>query len=85
MSLVGIYPGRASLFLLIIESLEIKFSVLKLKSRKGCDYNLCGSDTDCAMLLPLKKAKFIRYSTARPLFHWFGLSRACMDNQVFSR
>ena len=61
---------------LFIESLKIKFSVLKLKSRKGCDYSLCGSDTDCAMLLSLKKAKFIRYSAARPFFHWFGLSRA---------
>ena len=67
-----------------IESLEIKFSVLKLKSRKGCDYNLCGSDTDCAMLLPLKKAKLIRYSAARPFFHWFGLSGVHVSITRFS-
>ena len=74
---------RFALFLLIIESQEMKFCVLKFKSPKGCDYNLYCSDTDCAILLPLNRAKFIRYSAARPFFHWFGLSRACMDNQVF--
>ena len=74
---------RFALFLLIIESLELMFCALKFKSRKGCDYNLYCSDTDCAKLLPLNKAKLIRYSAARPFFHWFVLSRACMDNQVF--
>ena len=73
---------RFALFLLIIESLKIKFRASKFKSCKGCEYNVYCSDTDCAILLPLNKAKLIRYSAARPFFSLV-CSVARMDNQVF--